>query len=241
MSTVRAEGVESSNVVGYQTSGLLNNDYTMLGMQFVATDGSAVKLKDLQGDFFGGPSQADADNILIWLEDGYHFYYYGVWNDPNNPEWDNLWYDDTDYDASEVTIDAGRACWYLRKTDGDANITVSGAIKTTPVTATILANDYTMFANPYPVDIKLKDLSIINPFGGPAQADADNILIWLDDGYHFYYYGVWNNPNNPDWDNLWYDDTDCDASEVAIPAGRACWYLRRSDATTMSFTSPLAK
>ncbi len=214
----------------------------MFGMQLESVDGSALKLKDLQGNFYGGASLGEADNILLWLEDGYHYYYYGVWNDPDNPDWDNLWYDTTDTDASETEIDPGRACWYLRYVGGDAELTIAGAVKTTPKTTTILANDYTMFANPYATPIKLKDLVVGDPFGGASLGEADNILVWLEDGYHYYYYGVWNDPDNLDWDNLWYDTTDTDASETEIPVGAACWYLRMTDtATTMSFTSPLAK
>ena len=237
---VRADGV-SSGVVGYNTTTLLANDYTMFGVQFEDVAGGGVRLGDLSGSFFGGGSQGDADNILVWEDGVYTTYYYGVWADPENPDWDNLWYDATDTDASEVTINAGTACWYLRRSSAAASLTVSGAVKVTPTTTTILANDYTMFSNPYPTVIKLKDLTVATPFGGGSQGDADNILIWEDGVYTTYYYGVWNDPENPDWDNLWYDATNTDASDTEIGTGIACWYLRRADtATTLSFASPIA-
>ena len=109
--------VRSSNVVGYETLNLLANDYTMFGMNFEAVDGGSVTLKDLKGNFFGGGDMPSADNILIWKNGEYHNYYYGVWNDPENPDWDNLWYDSYDTDASDITIDPGIACWYLRRSD----------------------------------------------------------------------------------------------------------------------------
>ena len=232
--------VQSSNVVGYETLNLLANDYTMFGMNFEAVDGGSVTLKDLKGNFFGGPTMAEGDNILLWKEDGYHNYYFGYWGDPEYPDWDNVWYDDGDNDASDVEIGAGRACWYLRRADA-SSLTISGGVKLTPTTVTLLANDYTMFSNPYPSAIALKDLKVTAPFGGPTMAEGDNLLIWLADGYHNYYYGYWGDPEYPDWDNVWYDDGDNDASDVTIDSGVACWYLRRSDATTMSFVSPLAK
>ena len=237
---VRAD-IVSSGVVGYNTTTLLANDYTMFGVQFEDVQGGGVKFGDLTGNFYGNVSSGDADNILVWLDGVYHTYYYGVWNDDNNPDWDNLWYDNTDTDASEVEIPAGTACWYLRRSSAASTLTISGAIRAKPLTTTLLANDYTMFSNPYPTAIKFKDIVIAAPYGNVSSGDADNILVWLDGAYHTYYYGVWNDDNNPDWDNLWYDNTDTDASETEIPTGAACWYLRRSDVpTTMSFSSPLA-
>ena len=230
--------VQSSNVVGYETLNLLANDYTMFGMNFEAVDGGSVKLGDLKGSFFGGASLADADNILVWKDGVYQNYYYGFWGDPDYPEWDNLWYDG-DIDASDVTIEPGVACWYLRR--GDATtLTIAGGVKLTPTTITILANDYTMFSNPYPSTITLKQLNVANAFGGASLADADNLLVWKNGVYQNYYYGFWGDPDFPEWDNLWYDG-DNDASDVTIEPGIACWYLRRGAATTISFTSPLAK
>ena len=238
---MRAEGVVSSSVVGYNTTTLLANDYTMFGVQFEDVQGGGVKFGDLSGNFFGGPSSGDADNILVWEDGVYTIYYYGVWNDPDNPDWDNLWYGETDSDASDITISPGTACWYVRRSAAPAALTLSGAVKVTPTTKTILGNDYTMFSNPYPTAIKFKDLTVASPFGGGSQPEADNIQVWDSGVYTVYYYGVWNDPDNPDWDNLWYDESDADASDTEIGAGLACWYVRRtSSPTTLSFASPLA-
>ena len=232
--------VQSANVVGYNTTTLLPNDYTMFGVQFEGIGGGGVKFGDLKGNFFGGPSDGEADNILVWKDGTYYYYYYGVWNDPDNPDWDNLWYDGEN-DASDVTIDPGTACWYLRRDSASSSLTISGAVKMTPMAITILANDYTMFTCPYPTAVTFGSLNVADPFGGPSDGEADNILVWKDGTYYYYYYGVWNDPDNPDWDNLWYDGEN-DASDVEIEPGIACWYLRRTNsATTMSFTSPLAK
>ena len=152
----------------------------MFGVQFEDVAGGGVKFGDLSGNFFGGQSQPEADNIIVWIDGVYYNYYYGVWNDPDNPDWDNLWYDETDTDASDTTIAAGTACWYLRRTAAPSTLTISGAVKVTPTTKTILANDYTMFSNPYPSAIKFKDLTIAAPFGGQSQPEADNIN-WVAD------------------------------------------------------------
>ena len=114
---VRADGIVSSSVVGYNTTTLLANDYTMFGVQFEDVAGGGVKFGDLTGNFFGGEGVPTADNILVWKTDGYHYYYYGVWGDPEYPEWDNLWYDEDSLDASETEIGTGLACWYIRRTN----------------------------------------------------------------------------------------------------------------------------
>ena len=214
----------------------------MFGIQFQGADGEGVKFKDLSGNFYGSTETASADNILVWLSDGYHTYYYGDWGDPSTG-WDDKWYNDTTgEDASEETIDAGTACWYLRRSDADAALTVSGQVKLTSTMTTILANDYTMFSNPYPTAITFADLIVSDAYGSTETASADNILVWLSDGYHTYYYGDWDDPSTG-WDDKWYNDTTGeDASLEEIPVGAACWYLRRTDkATTISFTSPVAK
>ena len=213
----------------------------MFGVQFEDVGGGGVKLGDLSGNFYGGDSQPAADNIIVWEDGVYTYYYYGVWGDPEYPEWDNLWYDEDSLDASDVTISAGTACWYLRRTSAPSTLTISGAVKVTPTTKTVLANDYTMFSNPYPTAIKFKDLTVGAPFGAGSQPDADNIIVWENGVYTYYYYGVWGDPEYPEWDNLWYDEDSNDASDTEIGTGLACWYLRRTNtATTLSFSSPLA-
>lgn len=233
--------VVSSGIVGYNTTKLLANDYTMFGVQFENVQGGGVKFGDLTGNFYGAGSGPEADNILVWIDGTYHYYYYGVFGNPDYPEWDNVWYDDNDVDASELTIAAGTACWYLRRSEAESSLTISGAIKATPTTKTILASDYTMFSNPYPTAIKFKDLAVANPYGAGSGPESDNVLVWVNGAYHYYYYGVFGNPEYPEWDNVWYDDNDVDASDVQIDAGVACWYLRRANTgTTLSFSSPLA-
>ena len=241
---VRAD-IVSSGIVGYNTTTLLANDYTMFGVQFEDVQGGGIKFGDLTGNFYGGPSQPEADNILVWENGVYTVYYYGVWSEP---EWDNKWWGwdadaNEEVDVSDKAIDAGTACWYLRRTDAPSTLTISGAIKTTPTTKTILADDYTMFSNPYPTAIKFKDLVIGEPHGGPAQTVADNILVWENGVYTVYYYGIWG---EPEWDNKWWGwdadaNAEVDVSDKAIDTGLACWYLRRTEtATTLSFSSPLA-
>lgn len=112
-------------------------------------------------------------------------------------------------------------------------------------TKNILKDDYTMFGIQFEGisggGVKFKDLGI-NANGGGGLAEADNILVWKDGIYYNYYYGDWGDPSTG-WDNKWWEDFGDfeDASDKTIDPGIACWYLRRGAATTISFTSPLAK
>jgi len=239
-SIVSAQSVTSQNVVGYSTASVLANDYTMLGINFQAIGGAPVAIQDyFKGGFIGGPGINDADNLIVWtLDAGYKTYYYGVFGDPSNPQWDNLWYDSTDNETFD-TIPPGGACWLLRH-GAATNITLAGEVKATPTTLSILANDYTMFSNPYPSDLAINGgINVASPTGGPGINDADNLIVWtVAAGYKTYYYGVFGDPSNPQWDNLWYDSTDNETSDV-IPVNAGSWYLRKGAATTMSFSSPL--
>ena len=173
---VQADGIASANVVGYQTKSILADDYTMFGIQFQGTDGESIKIGDLAINANGGLSSKDADNILVWEDGVYTTYWFGSgWDDP---EYDNFWYDmDENIVNDTVTINPGVACWYLRRGDATA-LTVSGQVKLTTTMTTILANDYTMFINPFPTTIAFGNLNVTGPIGGGSSKDADNILVW---------------------------------------------------------------
>ena len=209
----------------------------MFGIQFQGTDGESIKIGDLAINANGGLSSKDADNILVWEDGVYTTYWFGSgWDDP---EYDNFWYDmDENIVNDTVTINPGVACWYLRRGDATA-LTVSGQVKLTTTMTTILANDYTMFINPFPTTIAFGNLNVTGPIGGGSSKDADNILVWENGIYTTYWFGSgWD---DPEYDNFWYDMDENIVTDTEINPGVACWYLRRGDATTISFTSPLSK
>ena len=103
----------------------------MFGVQFENVQGGGVRLGDLSGNFYGANSLPDADNILVWKDGVYTYYYYGVWGDPDNPEWDNKWWGwdaDAEVDVSDKTIDTGLACWYLRRTETATTLSFSSPL-----------------------------------------------------------------------------------------------------------------
>ena len=72
------EGIESANTVGYQTTTVKANDMTMIGIQFTdtgSTDG--ISINSIKGDFTGGLSTGDSDNLYVWdAVNGYTTYFY---------------------------------------------------------------------------------------------------------------------------------------------------------------------
>lgn len=234
---VFADGIESSNIVGYQTTTVKANDMTMIGPQFVdCVNATGLAIQNIQGNFLGGETMGDADNLYVWDKDnGYVVYYYGFWGDPENPDWDNLWYDGND-EATEEAIKPGQACWYVRKGES-IDVTFAGQVFDSNVSIPVKANDMTMFCSPYPKALAIQDLPVANPVGGETMGDADNLYVWdATNGYVVYYFGFWGDPENPDWDNIWYDGND-EATEVEILPGQACWYVRKGVATSIAFTA----
>ncbi|MCL1921379.1 MAG: hypothetical protein FWG50_09945 [Kiritimatiellaeota bacterium] len=231
-----------SNVVGYNTVGVLTDDMTMIGINFDEVGGGGLPIqKALTGDFNGGASFGLADNLMVWTPSGYKFFYYGVWNDPLNPEWDNLWYDNSTGDEAAYILQPGDALWYVRR-GAATSVSVAGEVLATGGSVSILADDMTMFSNTHPVPVPLNGsggLNVQNPTGGASFGLADNLMIWTPSGYKFYYYGVWNDSANPEWDNLWYDNATGDEASISLEVGQAAWYVRKGGATTITFSSPL--
>ena len=231
-----------SNVVGYNTVDVLADDMTMMGVNFDAVGGGGTSIQiALAGSFNGGEDMSSSDNLIVWKADGgYKSYYYGVWNDLDNPEWDNLWYDSDSIEATTL-LNPGDAIWYTRR-GGVTPVTICGEVLATGSIISILANDMTMFANTHPVPVPLNGvggLDVLNPIGGEDMDSSDNLIVWtLANGYQTYYYGVWNDLDNPEWDNLWYDDNSVEAT-VSLAVGQAAWYIRKGGATTITFPSVL--
>ena len=75
-----ADGLESANTVGYQTTTVKANDMTMIGIQFTdtgSTDG--ISINSIKGNFTAGLTSGEADNLYVWdAVNGYTVYFYYV-------------------------------------------------------------------------------------------------------------------------------------------------------------------
>jgi len=237
--------VESVNIVGYQTMSTLPNDYTMIGVNFGAVGGASIPVKDLfTGTFLGGTGLGDADQILVWsVEAGYTGYYYTDFG-AGFEEFNNKWFKDGEYTETTDVVQPGQACWLLRKSSAASDVTVAGEVLTSNVVASVefdlLANDYTMIASPYPVDIPIANgFTVPGLIGGTGLGDADQILVWsVGAGYTGYYYTDFG-AGFEEFNNKWFKDGEYTETTDVIPAGAGFWFLNKGAAKTLTIASPI--
>ena len=230
---VHADGIVSSDIVGYSTDNLTGGNYNMGGVVFTAVNGGAIDLNEMSfPGVTGSDFEATSDNILVWnpSTSGYTKYYY--YYDASAPD-DNGWYGTLD---EETTLPAGTAFWYLAKAGEGKQITQSGAVESdADVTFDLTGGNYNMVINPYPTAIDLNDsttVEFVGVTGSDFEATSDNILVWnpATSGYTKYYY--YYDASAPD-DNGWYGTLD---EEATLPAGTAFWYLAKAgEGKTITF------
>ena len=111
-----ADGLESANTVGYQTTTVKANGMTMMGIQFTDTGSTTgVSINSIKGDFTAGLSAGEADNLIVWdAVNGYTTYFFYAGEEPD-PDYDNKWYDqNNDAEPTTDTMAPGQAAWYVR-------------------------------------------------------------------------------------------------------------------------------
>ena len=219
-----ANGVESSNIVGYSTSDLVGGKSNMQGINFVKVDGTDFDLNaDIAvANLTGGADESSADSILVWdpVKSGYTTFYY--YYEAEYPE-DTAWYDVNGEVDAKLT--AGSAFWFRAVAGEGKSITVSGAVEgDDSVTFNLVGGKSNMIINPYPTPIDLNDattVEVVNLTGGADESTADSVLVWdaVKSGYTtFYYYYEAEYPE----DTAWYDVNG--EVEPTLGAGTAFWF-----------------
>jgi len=235
--------VESANIVGYTTVPTLAGTYTMIGGQFEGVGGGGMPIQSIKGSFVGGAGVADSDNLLVWANGAYKYYFFGNWSGVWGAEYDNLWYwENDDANPTEDLLMPGQGLWFLSRSGSAGTATFAGQVKLNSTNLSVLANTYTLFSNPYPVELSINsaNFTVSSAQGGAGVADSDNLLVWSNGVYKYYFFGNWAGVWGAEYDNLWYwENDDANPTTDKFQVGQAAWYLRRGTATTMSFTSPL--
>ena len=116
-----ADGVESANIVGYQQI-TLANQYTILGVNFTAVDGSNLSLQDavpyVEGMTAANVNSA-ADQIQIQnASGGYDIYYMSNGKNAKGSTVENLegkWAKGGTAVATTDKFPVGGAAWYVRQ------------------------------------------------------------------------------------------------------------------------------
>ena len=246
-----ATGIESANVVGYNTQTLVAGDglagkYSLISIPFTGIDGKGQTIEDaLSGNFFGGANSDFGDQIQVWGYSsagigGYTKYYY--YTDETH-EWDG-WYalDETPFgDCAENAdgLEVGWTAWYLSRGSETPVVTASGAVESSDdAQFTIYGGGYTLIASPYPVRLKLNDTTAVNwgdVYGGANSDLGDQIQVWGYSsagigGYTKYYYYTDETHEWDGWyalDETWFEDVD--GNKDGLDVGQPFWYFSRDD------------
>ena len=239
LGAVHADGIVSSDIVGYSTDSLTSGNFNMAGVTFnnIGSD-ETFNLNDVNiANATGSDEMNTADLVQIWdpTTSGYTFFY--KYYEAEYPE-DEGWYD-AGGDAEPI-VGNGTAFWYRARSGSEKSITFAGAIEgSDDVTVDLTGGNFNMVINPFPAAIDLNDtatVTINNATGSDEMNTADLVQVWnpATSGYTFFY--KYYEAEYPE-DEGWYD-AGGDAEPV-LPAGTAFWYRARSgEGKSITFPNP---
>ena len=207
-----ADGVESANVVGYQTVNVKAGQWYMVAAQFqgCAETTAQVALPDLitttctpgaSGDF-SDPTWNNAPAIQILNEEGtgYKYYFYindaGIDGSDSDPWSATGWASLDDGLLTNVKVNLAKGFWFKAMTDG--TITCSGQVcAADSFERAIPAGQWEIVSNPFPTAIGLADVvttgftpGASGDFSDPTWNNAPAIQILNNEGtgYKYYFY-----------------------------------------------------
>ena len=121
MGAVHADGIVSSDIVGYSTDGMTGGKFNMGGIVFSNVDGSGINLNDMTfANLTSGEDDSQSDRIQVWnpATSGYTtFFNYNAEGDEESWGW---W--DANFEV-EALLPAGTAFWYKAKAGSGKAIT----------------------------------------------------------------------------------------------------------------------
>jgi hypothetical protein len=111
-----AFGLESANIVGYNTDTIVKTKFNMIAVPFEGTDGDGFKLNEcLSGvNLVGTDEAATSDQIQIWNATlgGYQNWFYYDVGDEWTGWWDELTGNDLFEDVYPTGLAVGKPFWY---------------------------------------------------------------------------------------------------------------------------------
>ena len=234
--------VESANIVGYTTA-TLSQQWTILGVNFTAVDGSNIKIQDAIPYVDGmtkGAAAAAADQIQIQnASGGYDTYFMSNGKNAKGGTVANLegkWAKGGTTTATEDTIAPGTAFWFFRQTaTAPLTVKVAGGVSVLASYDKQINQAWKHIANPYPTDLPLNDgiPYVSGMTKGAAAAAADQIQIQnASGGYDTYYMSNGKNAKGGTVTGLegkWAKMGTTTKTTDSIPAGKGAWYGRKGD------------
>ena len=232
--------VQSANIVGYQQI-TLTQQYTILGINFTAVDGSDLSIQDAVPYVEGMTKAAvvnNADQIQVQNAAGTYDTYFmsNGYNAKGNAVagLDGKWSAGGKAAVSTATLAPGTAFWFIRK-DATSPITINiaGGVSMIASNSKGIDGNYKLIANPYPTDLPLNDG--IPYVAGMTKAavvnNADQIQIQNAAGTYDTYFmsNGYNAKGNAvaGLDGKWSQGGKAAVTTAAIPAGAGAWFVRK--------------
>jgi len=240
--------VTSANIVGYTTA-TLSQQWTILGVNFTAVDGSDLTIQNALPYVDGmtkGANATVADQIQIQNASGtYDIYYMSNGKNAKGQSVSGLegkWAKSGTTTATTDTVTPGTAFWYGRY-DATAPLTikVAGGVSVIASYDKQINVAWKHIANPYPTDLPLNDgIPYVNGMTKGANATvADEIQIQNAAGtYDIYYMSNGKNAKGQSVSGLegkWAKSGTTTATTDSLPAGKGAWYGRKGS-TDFAFT-----
>ncbi len=232
--------VTSANIVGYTTA-TLSQQWTILGVNFTAVDGSNLTIQNALPYVDGmtkGANINTADQIQIQnASGGYDTYYMSNGKNAKGGTVANLegkWAKAGTTSATTDTVAPGTAFWFFRQ-DATTPLTlkVAGGVSVLASHAKQVDLQWKHIANPYPTDLPLND-GIPYAEGMTKGANintADQIQIQnASGGYDTYYMSNGKNAKGgtvADLDGKWAKAGTTTKTTDSLPAGKGAWYYRQ--------------
>ena len=224
-------------------------------MNFQGVDGNAMSIQDAvppNANMTQGSGATAADQIQIMDADGNYVAYYlsnGKAGKASYPETTGKWVVTSNTKVpADVKIQTGTAFWFVSKTGAvqPYTITVAGSVLMSSNDPKVLTQAYSLIGNPYPCDIPLNGgIEAVNGTQGAGATVADQIQIMGDDGNYVAYYlsnGKAGKASYPETEGKWVLSSNTKVpTDAVLPAGKGAWFVRKNEATSLNFVSPLAK
>ncbi len=246
-----ADGVESANIVGYNTTEIKGDTWYMVGIQYqgIGSDAESITLDDLISmtgvTACGYDDQVEKGAQIQYFNGvGYDFFYYI--SDAYNSNEDEVGYDcwaKGGYETTEIKTPVGEGFWFKAPAvaiQSGATMTVKGqVIDAVSKTVDFTANEWKIISNPFPCAIGLHDVVTtgITACGYDDQVEKGAQIQYFNGvGYDFFYYI--SDAYNSNEDEVGYDcwaKGGYETTEAHINVGEAFW-IKSPQSGTLTFS-----
>ena len=220
----------------------------MMTVQFNSIGKNGFSLNDITlTGMTAGYDDSDSDLIQVWdaSSGGYSaLYYYYVGDSEYKAGWYNASTEEYFDDETPEGFPVGTAFWYIaRGTSGQGTQQTAGAVENDATVTYQLYKrpygNYNLIASPYPMTLKLNEMTLVNMTAGNDDSDSDLIQFWdaTSGGYSgLYYLYVGDSEYKAGWYNASSEEYFDDEWPTGMPVGTAFWYIARGEEGIGSIT-----